>query len=65
MIIAEVPYESTDPTVDSQIVQLKASGADVLVEASLPKFAVQSIRKVCDIGWMPSHIVSFPAASIH
>jgi branched-chain amino acid transport system substrate-binding protein len=50
MIIAEVPYESTDPTVDSQMVQLKASGADVLVEASLPKFAAQSIRKVYDIG---------------
>jgi hypothetical protein len=39
-------------------------GADVLVEASLPKFAAQSIRKVYDIGWMPPHIVSFPAASI-
>jgi branched-chain amino acid transport system substrate-binding protein len=64
MIIAEVPYESTDPTIDSQIVQLKASGADVLVEASLPKFAAQSIRKVYDIGWKPLHIVSFPAASI-
>ena len=50
MIVAEVPYESTDPTVDSQIVALKASGADVLVEASLPKFAAQSIRKVYDIG---------------
>ena len=46
MIVAEVPYESTDPTVDSQIVALKASGADVLVEASLPKFAAQSIRKI-------------------
>jgi len=64
MIVAEVPYESTDPTVDSQIVALKASGADVLVEASLPKFAAQSIRKVYDIGWKPLHIVSFPAASI-
>jgi len=64
MIVAEVPYESTDPTVDSQIVALKASGADVLVEASLPKFAAQSIRKVYDIGWKPLYIVSFPAASI-
>jgi len=59
MIVAEVPYESTDPTVDSQIVALKASGADVLVEASLPKFAAQSIRKVYDIGWKPLHILSF------
>jgi hypothetical protein len=42
----------------------RPSGADVLVEASLPKFAAQSIRKVYDIRWKPLHIVSFPAASI-
>jgi len=64
MLVAQVPYESTDPTIDSQIVALKESGADVLVEASLPKFAAQSIRKIWDIGWKPLHIVSFPAASI-
>jgi len=64
MIVAEVSYEVTDPTIDSQIVLLKASGADVLLDISLPKFAAQAIRKVYDIDWKPLHIISFPAASI-
>jgi len=50
--------------IDSQIVALKASGADVLVDISLPKFAAQATRKVYDIGWKPLHIVSYPASSI-
>jgi branched-chain amino acid transport system substrate-binding protein len=64
MIQTAVPYEATDPTVDSQIVSLKASGADVLVDISVPKFAAQAIRKAYEIGWKPLHIISFPAASI-
>jgi len=64
MIQTAVPYEATDPTVDSQIVSLKASGADVLVDISVPKFAAQAIRKAYGIGWKPLHIISFPAASI-
>ncbi len=49
-IVAEAAYEATDPTVDSQIVALKSSGADTLLDVALPKFAAQAIRKVYDIG---------------
>jgi branched-chain amino acid transport system substrate-binding protein len=64
MVVAEASYEATDPTVDSQIVALKASGADTLLDVALPKFAAQAIRKVADIGWHPLHIVPYPASSI-
>jgi branched-chain amino acid transport system substrate-binding protein len=64
MVVAEASYEATDPTVDSQIVALKASGADTLLDAALPKFAAQAIRKAYDIGWHPLHIVPYPASSI-
>jgi ABC-type branched-subunit amino acid transport system substrate-binding protein len=56
-IVAEASYEISDPTVDSQIVALKGSGADVLVNASTPKFAAMAIRRVYDIGWRPVHYV--------
>src|SRR6201989_2104379 len=49
MIVAEASYELTDPTVDSQIVKLKAAGADLLYDASTPRFAAQAIRKVADL----------------
>jgi ABC-type branched-subunit amino acid transport system substrate-binding protein len=64
MIIAEVPYETADPTVDSQIVRLKASGADVFVNITTPKFAAQAIKKVHELGWKPLHILNNVAASI-
>jgi branched-chain amino acid transport system substrate-binding protein len=54
MIVAEAPYEFTDPTVDSQIVTLRASGADVFVNVATPKFAAQAIRKMAEIGWRPA-----------
>lgn len=63
-IVAEASYEVTDPTVDSQIVSLKASGADVLFSIATPKFAAQSIRKVADIGWQPMHIVNNVSSSV-
>ncbi len=53
MVIAEAPYETSDPTVDSQIVTLKASGADIFINVGTPKFAAQAIRKVGEIGWKP------------
>ncbi|MGY3603251.1 MULTISPECIES: ABC transporter substrate-binding protein [unclassified Bradyrhizobium] len=53
MIVAEATYESTDPTIDSQIVKLKSSGADVLFMHAIPKQAAQAIRKVGEIGWKP------------
>jgi ABC-type branched-subunit amino acid transport system substrate-binding protein len=64
MIIAEMPYETADPTIDSQIVRLKASGADVFVNITTPKFAAQAIKKVHELGWKPLHILNNVAASI-
>ncbi len=64
MIVAEASYEVTDPTVDSQIVSLKGSGADTMFHFATPKFAAQSIRKVYDIGWRPLQIVNNVAAQI-
>lgn len=63
-IVAEAPYELADPTIDSQILKIKAAGADTLVEQSTPKFAAQAIRKVAEIGWAPLHIVGSAASSI-
>ncbi len=54
MIVAEAPYEFTDPTVDSQIVTLKASGADIFVNVATPKFAAQALRKMAELGWKPA-----------
>jgi branched-chain amino acid transport system substrate-binding protein len=64
MIVKEVSYEVTDPTIDSQIVALKGSGADTLLTFATPKFAAQAIRKVAEIGWAPRHIVSNVSASV-
>jgi ABC-type branched-subunit amino acid transport system substrate-binding protein len=64
MIVKEVSYEVTDPTVDSQIVQLQASGADVFVNITTPKAAAQAIRKVYDIGWKPVHYLNNVGASV-
>lgn len=57
MIVREAAYDVVDPTVDSQIVALKASGADTLFHASSPKFAAQSIRKAHELGWNVEHIL--------
>lgn len=63
-IIAEVSYELADPTIDSQIVQLKAAGADTLVEQSSAKAAAQSIRKVRELNWTPLHVIGGSTASV-
>jgi branched-chain amino acid transport system substrate-binding protein len=57
MVVREDSYDITDPTVDSQIIALRASGADVLVDVSTAKFAAQAIRRVYDMGWKPLHFV--------
>jgi ABC-type branched-subunit amino acid transport system substrate-binding protein len=64
MIVAEASYEVTDPTVDSQIVTLQASGADTFYNVTTPKFAAQAIRKSYDIGWKPLHILNNVSASV-
>lgn len=58
MIVAAESYEVTDATVNSQVASLKASGADILVSYSLPKFTAQVIGRIHDIGWQPLHIVN-------
>ena len=64
MIVATKTYETTDPTVDLQIVSLQGSGADTLLTAAMPKFAAQAIRKVFDIGWKPTHFLTNVSASV-
>jgi branched-chain amino acid transport system substrate-binding protein len=63
-LIKTVSYEVSDPTVDSQIIQLKDSGADVLFNHATPKFAAQAIRKVADLAWKPTHYLANVAASV-
>ena len=57
MIVKEAAYDVTEPTIDSQIVTLKASGADTLFHASNAKFAAQSIRKAHELGWKVQHVL--------
>ena len=64
MIVMEASYEVSDPTVDSQIVALKGSGADTLMTFATPKFAAQTIRKTFDIGWKPLHFLNNVSASV-
>jgi branched-chain amino acid transport system substrate-binding protein len=63
-IVAEFPYEVSDTTVDSQIVNLKASGADVFYNVATPKFAAQAIRKTAEVGWKPTHLLNGVSANI-
>jgi branched-chain amino acid transport system substrate-binding protein len=64
MIVAEESYEVTEPTIDSHIVKLKASGADVFISITTPKFAAQAIKKLAEIDWKALHIVSNVSASV-
>jgi len=64
MIVATQSYETTDPTVDSQISALQASGANVLLTAAIPKFTTLAIRKVYDIGWRPTQFVNSVSTSV-
>jgi len=64
MIIAEESYETTEPSIDNHIVKLKATGADVFVDITTPKFAAQAIKKISEIEWKPLHILNNVAASV-
>jgi ABC-type branched-subunit amino acid transport system substrate-binding protein len=64
LVAAEESYEVSEPTIDSHILNLKASGANVLVNASTPKFAAQSIKKMGEIGWRPMHILTDVSTSL-
>ena len=64
MIVASQSYETTDATIHSQIVSLQTSSASVLLTVALPKFAAQTIRKIYEIGWKPTHILSSVSNSV-
>jgi branched-chain amino acid transport system substrate-binding protein len=64
MLIAEESYETAEPTIDSHIVKLKSTGADVFINISTPKFAAQAIKKIAEIDWKVMHIVSNVSASV-
>jgi ABC-type branched-subunit amino acid transport system substrate-binding protein len=64
MIIAEKTFEVTDPTVESQIVALKTSGADILMGWLTPKSAAQTIRKVAELNWKPTFLLNNPSISV-
>jgi branched-chain amino acid transport system substrate-binding protein len=64
MIVSQVTYEVTDPTVDSQIVTLKSSGANVFFNITTPKFAAQAIRKAYDIDWHPTQFLNNVSISV-
>jgi branched-chain amino acid transport system substrate-binding protein len=63
-IVSEQPYEATDATVNSQIISLKGSGADIFFNVTTPKFAAQTISKVAEIGWQPIHILNNTSISV-
>ncbi len=64
MVVGEQSYETSEPTIDSQIVTLQATGANVFFNVATPKFAAQAIRKVSEVGWKPLHILNNVSASI-
>ena len=63
-IVAEVPYETSDPTIDSQMVALKNSGADIFFDVSTPKFAAQAIKKAAEMNWKPLHLLNNVSSSV-
>ena len=64
MIKAKASYETSDPTLDSQVIQLQASGCDVLVTVAIPKYGSLAIRKMAEINWKPLHILNGIASSV-
>src|SRR3978361_251902 len=64
IIVAEESYETTEPSIDSHIVKLKGTGADVFLNIATPKFAAQAIKKLAEIDWKPMHIVTDVSISI-
>lgn len=58
------PYEVTEPTVESRVVSLKASGAEAFLIAGTPKFAAQAIKKASEIGWTPLMLINYVSSSV-
>jgi ABC-type branched-subunit amino acid transport system substrate-binding protein len=64
LVVSQQTYETTDPTVDSQIVAMKGAGADTLVLLTTPKFSAMAIKKAAEIGWQPARYVVSSASSV-
>src|SRR4051812_27872345 len=64
MIVLEESYEVSEPTIDSHIIKMKSSGADVLVNITTPKFAAQAIKKLAEVDWKPLHLLTNVSASV-
>jgi ABC-type branched-subunit amino acid transport system substrate-binding protein len=64
MVVAEVSYELSEPTIDSKILKIKDAGADLFFSASTPKQAAQAIKKIAELGWHPVHIIDINASSL-
>lgn len=62
--VATAAYEISDPTVDSQVVNLKSTGAEALLVAGTPKFAAQAIRRAHELGWKPMILLNYPSSSV-
>jgi hypothetical protein len=63
-IVAEAPYKVTDTSIDAQIAKLKASGADIFMQFTTPKFAVMAIKRNAEIGWKPVHFLASVSESV-
>jgi branched-chain amino acid transport system substrate-binding protein len=64
LIVSEQPYEVADPTVDSQVINLKSAGVDLFINITTPKFAAQAIKKSHEIGWKPLHLLTNVSVSV-
>ena len=64
LIISEVSYETSQPTVDSQIVQIKGANPDIFINIATPKFAAQAIKKIGEMGWKPIHFLTNVSVSV-
>ncbi|WP_371818053.1 ABC transporter substrate-binding protein [Bradyrhizobium sp. CCBAU 53421] len=64
MLVSEAAYDATDPTIDTQVVRLKAAAVDVLIDMAAPKFAAQAIRRAAELGWRPLHLLGVGSSSI-
>src|SRR5258708_23267574 len=64
MVVASIPYETSMPTVDSQVVAIKTSNPEIFVNIGTPKFAAQAIKKLAELDWHPVHIMTNVSASV-
>src|ERR1700722_3761440 len=64
MVVASAPYETSTPTVDSQVVAIRTANPDIFLNIATPKFAAQAIKKLAELNWHPVHIVTNISVSV-